>query len=410
MTKRACRFCSASLEHSFVDLGTMPLANAYLSAKDLDTPEPAYPLRAFVCTECWLVQADGFVPPEDIFSNYAYFSSYSKSWVDHARRFTVMARERFKLNADSQVIEIASNDGYLLRHFIDAGIPVLGIEPAQNIAEVARTAGIPTETCFFSKNTAETLVNRGFSADLVVGNNVFAHAPDINDFVSSLALVLKPDGVISLEFPHLLQLIRNVQFDTVYHEHFYYLSLLAVEKVFTSHKLRILDVEELSTHGGSLRVLACRQTSKKYAIGPGLAKVRADEIAAGLDKADIYEAFQGHVEPIRDGLLAFLHQAKSEGKSVVAYGAAAKGNTLLNFCGIESDLIDYVVDINPHKQEHFMPGSKLAIYAPEMMARTRPDYVLILPWNIQKEVMASNDIQAWGGRFVVAVPELSVLE
>jgi SAM-dependent methyltransferase len=410
MTTHVCRFCDASLNHSFIDLGAMPLANAYLKPEDLDTPEPSYPLRAFVCTQCWLVQADAFVPPEDIFSDYAYFSSYSKSWVEHARQFTVMASERFKLNEQSQVVEIASNDGYLLRHFVDAGIPVLGIEPAANVAAVARAAGVPTENRFFGLETAEDLVRRCISADLVVGNNVFAHVPDINDFVGGLETVLKPDGVISLEFPHLLQLIDNVQFDTVYHEHFYYLSLLAVEKVFARHELKVFDVEELPTHGGSLRVLACRQNSEAHPVGNGLAKVRMDEAAAGFDKAETYLAFQGRVNPVRDGLLAFLRQARSEGKSVVAYGAAAKGNTLLNFCGIGSDLIDYVVDLNPHKQDRFMPGSKLAIHAPEMMARTHPDYVLILPWNIQKEIAASNDIQAWGGRFVVAVPALSVLE
>jgi SAM-dependent methyltransferase len=410
MTAHNCRFCDAPLKHRFVDLGSTPLANAYLTEEQLNKPEPSYPLRAFVCSECWLVQADAFVPPEDIFSHYAYFSSYSDGWVEHARQFTIMARKRFGLDATSQVIEVASNDGYLLKHFVEAGVPVLGIEPAENVAEVARQIGVPTEARFFGKETAADLVSRGLAADIVIGNNVLAHVPDINDFVGGLSAVLKPDGVVSVEFPHLLRLMENIQFDTVYHEHFYYLSLLAVEKVFAAHGLKIFDVEELPTHGGSLRVLACRATSMVHAIGRGLAKVRADEAAAGFDKVETYEAFQSRVAPIKDGLLAFLAEAKRSGKKVAAYGAAAKGNTLLNFCGVGTDLIEYVVDRNPHKQGHFLPGSRLPIYAPEKMDETQPDYVLILPWNIKNEVVAANSrVGAWGGRFAVAVPELTVL-
>jgi SAM-dependent methyltransferase len=410
MTTHTCRFCAAPLKQRFVDLGSTPLANAYLTADRLELPEPSYPLRAFVCSECWLVQADAFVSPEDIFSHYAYFSSYSDSWVEHARRFTVMARERFGLTDASQVIEVASNDGYLLRHFVDAGVPVLGIEPAENVADVARAAGVPTEARFFGKEAANDLVSRGLAADIVIGNNVLAHVPDINDFVGGLSAVLKPEGVVSVEFPHLLRLMENIQFDTVYHEHFYYLSLLAVEKVFAAHGLKVFDVEELQTHGGSLRVFACRTTSKAHAAGAGLSKVRADEAAAGFDNAETYEAFQNRVAPIRDGLLKFLKEAKAEGKKVAAYGAAAKGNTLLNFCGVGTDLIDYVVDRNPHKQGHFLPGSRLPIHAPEKMEETRPDYVLILPWNIKNEVIAMNgSVSEWGGRFAVAVPELTVL-
>ncbi|AHF86491.1 SAM-dependent methyltransferase [Rhizobium leguminosarum bv. trifolii WSM1689] len=410
MTAHNCRFCDAPLKHRFVDLGSTPLANAYLTEEQLKLPEPSYPLRAFVCTECWLVQADAVVPPEDIFSHYAYFSSYSDGWVEHARQFTIMARKRFGLGEASQVIEVASNDGYLLKHFVEAGVPVLGIEPAENIAEVARQIGVPTEARFFGKETAADLVSRGLAADIVIGNNVLAHVPDINDFVGGLSAVLKPDGVVSVEFPHLLRLMENIQFDTVYHEHFYYLSLLAVEKVFAAHGLKVFDVEELPTHGGSLRVLACRATSMVHAIGHGRAKVRTEEAAAGFDRVETYEAFQSRVAPIKDGLLAFLEQAKRSGKKVAAYGAAAKGNTLLNFCGVSTDLIEYVVDRNPHKQGHFLPGSKLPIYAPEKMDETQPDYVLILPWNIKNEVVAANSrIGAWGGRFAVAVPELTVL-
>lgn len=409
MTPPSCRFCDAPLEHMVVDLGITPLANDYLSPDRLREPEAVFPLRALLCSQCWLVQTDAAIPAESIFSHYAYFSSYSASWVEHARQFTVMARERFGLSEASQVVEIASNDGYLLRHFIDTGIPVLGIEPAANVAEVARAAGVPTENRFFGAETASDLVARGLSADLLIGNNVFAHVPDINNFVAGLATVLKRDGVVSLEFPHLLQLMQNRQFDTIYHEHFFYFSLLAVETVFARHGLKLFDVEELATHGGSLRILGCRADSTAHCIGPGLAEVRADEVAAGLDRAETYTAFQASIEPIRHDLNTFLHRARAEGKTVAAYGAAAKGNTLLNFCGVTTELIDYVVDSNPHKQNHFLPGSRLPIHAPQKMAETRPDYVLILPWNIKDEIVATHDIQAWGGKFVVPVPALEIL-
>ncbi|HEX7873686.1 MAG TPA: class I SAM-dependent methyltransferase [Sphingobium sp.] len=410
MTARLCRFCDAPVEQAFVDLGSMPLANAYLTAQQLTRPEPSYPLRAFVCEQCWLVQADSFVPPEDIFSDYAYFSSYSDSWVEHARRFTDMAQARFGLGAASRVIEVASNDGYLLRHFVAAGVPVLGIEPAANVAEAARAIGVPTEARFFGREAAADLVARGLSADLVVGNNVLAHVPDINDFVGGLAAVLKPDGVVSVEFPHLLRLIEGVQFDTIYHEHFYYLSLLAVERVFAAHGLRVFDVEQLPTHGGSLRVLACRAGSDAQQTGAGVAQVRAEEAAAGLDRVDIYAGFQGQVAPIREALRRFLADAAARNQTVAAYGAAAKGNTLLNFSGVGADSIPYVVDRSPAKQGHFLPGSHVPIFAPDRIAETRPDYVLILPWNIRDEVMASMaHVRDWGGRFVVAVPELTVL-
>ena len=410
MTMRACRFCDAPIAQPFVDLGSTPLANAYLTQAQLSQPEPRYPLRAYVCDQCWLVQADSFVPPEAIFSHYAYFSSFSDSWVEHARRFTVMARDRFGLDASSQVIEVASNDGYLLKHFVAAGVPVLGIEPAANVAEAARQIGVPTEARFFGRETALDLVGRSLAADLVIGNNVLAHVPDINDFVGGLAAVIKPDGVVSMEFPHLLQLIEGVQFDTVYHEHFYYLSLLAAEKIFAAHGLRIFDVEELSTHGGSLRIMACLSTSNAHETGAGVAKVRADEQAAAFDRIETYAAFQNRVIPVKTGLLAFLEQAVREGKSVAAYGAAAKGNTLLNFSGVDASRIDYVVDRNPAKQGHYLPGSHLPILPPERIAETRPDYLLILPWNIRDEVMESMaGIRQWGGHFVVAVPELTVL-
>lgn len=409
MTDRLCRFCNAPLVHVFADLGVTPLANAYVKPADAASPDAAYPLRAFVCSECWLVQADAFASPEDIFGDYAYFSSFSDSWVEHARRFADGAIERLGLTAGSQVIEVASNDGYLLRHFVARGIPSLGIEPAQNVAKVAREAGVPTECRFFGRDTATDLAERGLLADLVVGNNVLAHVPDINDFVGGMAIVLKPDGVVSFEFPHLLQLMENVQFDTIYHEHFYYLSLLAVENVLARHGLVVVDVEELPTHGGSLRVTAARKSSIAHRPTRAVEKVRNDERAAGLADVASYRAFQQTIGPVREGLLAFLRKAQAEGRSVAAYGAAAKGNTLLNFCGIGTDLIAYVVDRSPHKQGHLLPGSRLPIHAPEKLAETKPDYVLILPWNISAEIVANNDISAWGGRYVIAVPELAVL-
>lgn len=409
MKQNECRFCATPLVHSFVDLGRTPLANAYLTKAQLDTPEPVYPLRAFVCHECWLVQADAFVPPEEIFSDYAYFSSYSSSWVEHARRFTVMARERFGLTANSHVVEVASNDGYLLRHFIEAGIPALGVEPAQNVAEAARAVGVPTECLFFTRETAQNLVAKGKAADLVIGNNVLAHVPDINDFVGGLAAILKPDGVVSVEFPHLLRLMQETQFDTVYHEHFYYLSLLAVERIFLTHGLRVFDVEQLPTHGGSLRVMASLVSSNAHPVTDNVEQIRRLEDDYGFREVKVYEEFQSRVSPIRDGLLTFLDKAHAENKSVVAYGAAAKGNTLLNFCGIGTDRIRYVVDRNPHKQGHYMPGSRLPVLAPEEMLETKPDYVLILPWNLKNEIVSSYDLSVWGGRYVVAIPELTVL-
>ncbi|RZJ98286.1 MAG: methyltransferase domain-containing protein [Novosphingobium sp.] len=409
MSERRCRFCDAVLQHDFIDLGTTPLANSFLSADQLKQPEPTYPLRVTVCDRCWLVQTDVAVSPQEIFSDYAYLSSVSESWVEHARRFTNATRERFGLDASSQVIEVASNDGYLLKHFVAAGIPVLGVEPAENVARIARAIGVPTEASFFGCDVADDLVARGLAADLVIGNNVLAHAPDVNDFVGGLARLIKPEGVLSMEFPHLLRLIKGAQFDTIYHEHFYYLSLLAVENIFAAHGLAVFDLEELPTHGGSLRVFARRTAAMRDGATPAVEQVRRDEAAAGFDKVDVYTGFQSRVAPICEGLLAFLEQAKAEGKTVAAYGAAAKGNTLLNVCGITTDLVEYAVDANTAKQGRFMPGSRLPILLPERIFETRPDYVLILPWNILDEVVAINrGIAEWGGRFVVAVPELTV--
>ena len=409
-SSRRCRFCHEPLSTTLVDLGKTPLANSYLTREQLAASEPVYPLVARVCSACRLVQVDDAAPPDDIFRDYAYFSSYSTSWVEHARQFARMAGERWHLGRDSRVIEVASNDGYLLRHFVDMGVPVLGVEPAANVAAVARAGGVPTDVSFFGRATAERLRAGGYSADLIVGNNVFAHVPDINDFVAGFAILLKPDGVVSLEFPHVMKLIEMTQFDTIYHEHFSYLSLHTTEKILGAHGLTVFDVAELPTHGGSLRVMAARTSSQAPAAGDGLAKVRRDEAASGVDSDACYMGFESRVRTIRKALLNFLRSAKAEGKSVAAYGAAAKGNTLLNYCGIGTELVDYVVDISPHKQGLFLPGSRLPIYAPSKLAETKPDYVLILPWNLKDEIIGQiHHVRDWGGRFMIAVPTLTVL-
>lgn len=409
-TSPRCRFCHEPLRVTLVDLGTTPLANSYVPPDRLGTPDPVFPLHARVCSNCRLVQVDDVAAPDDIFSHYAYFSSYSSSWVEHARRFAEMAKERWKLGPDSLVVEIASNDGYLLQHFVKMGVPVLGVEPAANVAEVAVKNGVRTEVAFFGEETAKRLKTQGYQADLMAANNVFAHVPDINDFIEGFAVMLKPDGVISLEFPHLMQLVAHIQFDTIYHEHFSYLSLYAVEKILAAHGLKVFDVTELPTHGGSLRVMATHKTSTKHAEGAGLTKVRADEAKAGIDTDAYYAGFDPKVRAVRDALLAFLRKARADGKKVAAYGAAAKGNTLLNYCGIGTDLVDYVVDISPHKQNTYLPGSRLPIYAPSKIDETKPDYVLILPWNIKDEIMEQmKGIRAWGGKFAIAIPTLTIL-
>lgn len=409
-SRLACRFCDSGLTHSFVDLGATPLANAYLKESDLTAAEPRYPLHARVCGECFLVQVESVVPPEQIFGDYAYFSSYAASWVDHARRFAEASIERFGLAAHSRVVEVASNDGYLLRHFVAKEIPVLGIEPAANVAAVAEQAGVPTEVRFFGQETARDLLARNLAADLLVGNNVLAHVPDLNDFVAGLALLLKPDGVLSMEFPHLLRLIEEVQFDTIYHEHFSYFSFLAVERIFTCYGLSVFDVERLPTHGGSLRVFARHGDGAPRPVSATVSMLRLEERTAGLDRLQAYRGFADRVAAVKTGLLDFLRGAKADGKTVVAYGAAAKGNTLLNTCGVDRELIDYVVDRNPHKQGHYLPGSRLPIYPPERIFETKPDYVLILPWNLRAEIVKSMDrIRDWGGCFVVPIPKVEVL-
>jgi hypothetical protein len=410
MTVPACRFCRAPLTQDFVDLGLQPLANSYLTQAQLDAGnEGFYPLRTRVCGTCFLVQADDPVAADAIFDDgYAYFSSYSESWVAHARRYAEAMAARFGLGPQSLVIEVASNDGYLLQHFKAMGVPVLGIEPTGNTAEVAIAKGIPTEVSFFNDATGRDLAARGIAADLMAGNNVLAHVPDIGDFVAGFPHVLKAQGVLTFEFPHLLNLIEKVQFDTIYHEHFSYLSLLAVEKVLRTNGMRPFDVELLPTHGGSLRLFCCHETAGHFET-EALKTLRAREHAAGLDNLATYDGFTARVEKVRADFLAFLAKAKADGKTVAAYGAAAKGNTFLNYAGVGTDDIVAAFDANPHKQDHYLPGSHVPIYAPAKVDQIRPDYLLILPWNLKDEIMGQlAHIRDWGGRFVTVAPEPKV--
>lgn len=404
----ACRFCATPLDLTLVDLGMQPPSNAYLP--DPDAPEQVFPLKAMVCRACRLVQLSEAVPPDAIFhADYAYFSSYSDSWVAHARAYAEAMTGRFSLDAGSKVVEVASNDGYLLQHFVRAGIPVLGVDPAAGCAEAARAKGVETEVAFFNAETATRLRDAGHGADLIAANNVLAHVPDIRGFVSGFPILLKPDGVLTVEFPHLLSLLDGTQFDTIYHEHYFYLSLLAVEAVFAACGLRVFDVEEIPTHGGSLRVFACRAESDAHPDGTGLARVRDREAAAGFATDVAYAGFEAKCGAVREGLRSFLAGARARGETVVGYGAAAKGNTLLNYAGIGADDIAFVCDRNPAKQGSYLPGSHIAVRSPDALTAARPDYVLILPWNIRDEVAAQLvEIRDWGGRFAVAVPEMKL--
>jgi len=405
-----CRFCGELLTTTLVDLGETPLANSYLTQADIVAGRDArYPLHARVCGACFLAQVDDVAAPEAIFSDYAYFSSFATSWVEHARRYAEAMIARLRLGQHSLVVEIASNDGYLLQHFIAAGVPSLGVEPAANVAAAAIAKGVPTEVAFFGRATARRLVESGVRADLIAANNVLAHVPEIEDFVAGFALLLKSEGVATFEFPHLLNLIREAQFDTIYHEHFSYLSLLAVETIFAAAGLRVFDVEELPTHGGSLRIYVCRAESSRGETNQLMA-LRLREHEAGLDSLSAYRGFAPRVEAAKRSFRAFLDRARAEGKSVAAYGAAAKGNTFLNVCGVTSADIVCVFDRSTAKQGKFLPGSHIPILAPERIEEIKPDYLVVLPWNLIEEIrrnMAS--IAQWGGRFVVATPETRVL-
>jgi len=405
-----CRHCRAELTETFLDLGAAPPSNAYLDRDALSAAEVTYPLKLFVCTACWLVQTEDYAAADQFFSpDYAYFSSVSQSWLAHAARYAEAITRRLKLGAESFVVEVASNDGYLLKNFVAAGIPCLGVEPTASTARAAEAIGIPTLREFFGAKLAKRLVSEGKSADLILGNNVYAHVPDINDFTAGLCAILKPGGCVTLEFPHLMRLMEQNQFDTVYHEHFSYLSITTVSRIFRENGLRIFDVEELGTHGGSLRVYGCALADPRPEL-PAVATVLTAEMAFGLQSVDTYRAFQARADQVKNALVAFLIEQKRIGRRVAAYGAAAKGNTLLNYGGVRSDLLSFVCDAAPSKQNKFMPGSRIPILPPAALREAKPDVVLILPWNIADEVCRQHAyVREWGGEFMVAVPELRVL-
>ena len=404
-----CRFCHTGLQRTFVDLGMSPLCESFLTRDQLNQMEPFYPLHAYVCEECFLVQVEEYVGPEQIFSEYAYFSSYSRAWLEHAKSYTDMIVSRLGLDHTSQVIELGSNDGYLLQYFMARGIRVLGVEPAGNVAAAAIAKGVPSTTRLFGLETAQELLAGGHHPDLIVGNNVLAQVADLNGFVAGMKKLLKPGGVITMEFPHLLRLMDENQFDTIYHEHFSYFSLMSAERIFTAHGLTLFDVEEMWTHGGSLRIYARHQEDEARPVGARVRALLAREKAVGLDRPERYAAFAEQVRETKWRLLEFLIGAKRRGKSIAGYGAPGKGNTLLNYCGIRTDFLDYTVDRNPYKHGRFTPGTHIPIHPPEKILETQPDYVLILPWNLKDEIMEQmSAVQGWGGQFVVPIPDVKV--
>jgi SAM-dependent methyltransferase len=404
-----CRLCGETLSRTFVDLGMSPLCESYVAAEQLNRMEPFYPLHVLICEKCFLVQLCEYVTADHIYSEYAYFSSYSDSWLRHAREYVDMITERLSLGPQSLVVELASNDGYLLQNFVQKSIPVLGIDPAANIAPHAIKKGVPTLVRFFGVQTAQEVLAQGKQADLLLGNNVLAHVPALNDFVAGMKLLLKPGGVITMEFPHLLRLMESNQFDTIYHEHFSYFSFLTAEKAFARHGLTMFDVEELTTHGGSLRIYARHSEDEGKPATPRVEELRQRERKLGYEHLEAYDAFDGQVKETKRKLLEFLIATRRAGKSVVGYGAAGKGNTLLNYCGIRTDFLDYTVDRNPYKQGKFLPGTHIPIYAPDRIAETKPDYVLIIPWNLKDEIIKQlSYIREWGGKFVVPIPEVTV--
>ncbi len=406
-----CRFCGKELKHTFAALGMSPISNANVSLERAERMEPFFPLHARVCDACWLVQLPEIEKPEQLFTeDYAYFSSYSDSWLAHCKKYVDEVSARFQLSQKSFVVEIASNDGYLLQYFLQKKIPVLGIEPSANVAAAACKKGIDTLVEFFGARSAKVVATDRGQADLIIGNNVLAHVPDINDFVRGLKILLKSEGIITMEFPHLLQMIRHNQFDTIYHEHYSYLSLLSVQKIFAAEGLDVFDVEELATHGGSLRIFACHQENRKNERSDRVSRLLAMELQAGLNTLDTYSRFNEQVRRTKYALLDLLIDIKTQGKSVAAYGAPAKGNTLLNYCGIRQDFVDYTVDRSPHKQRKLLPGTHIPIYGPEKIAETKPDYVLILPWNIKEEIMEQMAyVRQWGGKFIIPIPTPVVL-
>lgn len=405
-----CRFCGHPLSCTFVDLGMSPLSNRFLTAEQLNQAESFYPLHAYVCDRCFLAQLEVFETPKNIFDDYAYFSSYSDSWLEHARQFASRIEQRLGLNTSSQIIEIASNDGYLLQFFREKGLPVLGIEPAANVAKIAERNGVHTLSRFFGTQLARELTGQSVHADLLIANNVLAHVPDLNDFVLGMKQLLAPGGTITIEVPHLARLIEQNQFDTIYHEHFSYFSFLTAERVLRHHQLTVFDVEELGTHGGSLRIYARHAGDQTGEISDRVGKMREWETARSYDRLDPYLAFGEKVRDVKRKLLSFLISAKQQGKRVAGYGAPAKGNTLLNYCGIRTDFLDFTVDRSPHKQGRFLPGTHIPIYPPERIDEVKPEYLLILPWNLREEIMQQmSRIRGWGGKFVIPIPEPMVL-
>jgi SAM-dependent methyltransferase len=401
----SCRSCGGRLAVTMADLGLQPASNAFLDSAAAFPQEKRYPLRAKVCEVCKLAQLDYDVAPEELFSNYVYFSSYSDIWLAHAKSYCEMARKRFSLDSSSLVVELASNDGYLLKNFLSSGIPVLGIDPSDTVAAAAEKIGVPTLVEFFGVRVAKDLAQKGRQADLIVANNVLAHVPQLNDFIAGIALLLKANGSVTIEFPHLLELIAHVEFDTIYHEHYSYFSLYAIEQAFERHGLRLYDVQRLPTHGGSLRIFAAHRARDELTDSAALKEIRAQEAAAGLSDLTAYLQFSKRVDDCRDSLQAFLKLAKQDGKRVAGYGAAAKGNTLMNFCGLTPADIAFVADRNPHKQGKYLPGTHIPVVSPEHLMQAKPDYVLILPWNLSSEIRQQlAGIKAWGGRFVTPVP------
>jgi SAM-dependent methyltransferase len=410
-TRSQCRFCDAPLAHTFVDLGMSPLCESYVSAERLNQMEAFYPLHVFVCERCFLVQLDEFVSPQHIFTEYAYFSSFADSWVEHARQYAELMIEKLRLNGQSHVVEIASNDGYLLQHFVAKGIRSTGIEPAANVAKEAQKKGVETIVEFFGEELAHKLAADGQQADVVAANNVLAQVPDLNDFVSGFKILLRAGGVLTIEFPHLMRLMEENQFDTIYHEHFSYFSFITASKILAAHGMRVFDVDEISTHGGSLRLYCCHEDDESWPTTDKAKELKTREEAAGFTKLDHYRNFAEQVKETKRKILKFLIAAKEEGKTVAGYGAPGKGNTLLNYCGIRTDFLDYTVDRNPYKQGKFLPGTRIPIFGPEKIRETRPDYLFILPWNFKDEIMKQcSYIKEWGGKFVVPIPEVRVLD
>jgi len=407
--KNLCRFCEAPLHHVFVDLGMSPPCQTHIEPHALNDRETFYPLCAYICDRCFLVQLPEYVSPEEIFTEYAYFSSYADTWLQHMKSYADTIVQRFQLDKNSRVVEIASNDGYLLQYFVQKGIPVLGIEPAGNVAEAALRNNIPTIVKFFGTQTAHELATEKGQADLLIGNNVLAHVPALNDFVEGMKILLKPGGVVTMEFPHLMRLMAENQFDTIYHEHFSYYSFTTVEKIFAEHGLSLFDVEELPTHGGSLRIYACHDGDTSKPVDCRTAELKRREEAAGCARLETYFTFSEKVKQTKRKLLEFLIRAKGAGNSIAGYGAPGKGNTLLNYCGIRTDFVDYTVDRNPYKQGKFTPGTHIPIHHPDKIRQTQPDFVLILPWNLKDEIMEQMSyIRAWGGRFIVPIPEVKI--